>query len=418
MKNRLLIVALIAGTLASFAQKKELRAVGKALKGNNFAEAKSLLQNAEGLLGQASDEQKATYYLYQAQAYFQNGATTNSDDMLMAAKAIKKSKDLNEANAEANTLAQSIRTAVVNSAVADQQAKNYEMAAAKLEAMYRVNPIDTSFLYFAASNLVTGVKYDKAVEYYKELQELGYTGITEKFAATDAETGELKDDFISKSERDLFVKSGAYINPTIIKSESRATEITKNIALIYVAQGKSEEAIAAMKKARALDPDDMGLLMSEADVQYKAGNIERFKELMNEAATKDPDNPELQYNLGVVSAEAGDVEEAKAYYKRALEIKPDYAAANMNMASLYLNGEGAIVDEMNNLGTSSADNRRYDELKEQRQQLYRDAVPYLQAARAAEDNVEIVRTLMNIYSILGETDKFKEMKAKLEELGG
>ena len=418
MRTRLILVLFIAGTLGSFAQKKELRAVGKALKGANYSEASSLLGGMEGMMGAMNDDQKATFYLYKAQALFQDGGVTDANAMIEAANSIKKSLEFDSENAEAGTMANALRTAVVNSAVADQNAKNYEMAANKLEAMYRVNPSDTSFLYFAASNLVTGNKYDKAIEYYKELQGLGYTGITEQYAATDAETGEEKTDFSSKAERDLYVKSGDFINPRTIKSESKAGEIAKNIALIYVSQGKNDEAMAAMKEVRAMFPDDMGLLMTEADVQYKMGNTERFKELMNEALAKDPNNPETLYNLGVATNTTGDSEGAKEYYKKALEIDPTYRNANLNLASIIIAEEGAIVEEMNNLGTSSADNRRYDELKAKREQVYRDAAPYFEAANDAEENVEIVRTLMNIYSILGETEKFKAKKARLEELGG
>ncbi|WP_435577538.1 tetratricopeptide repeat protein [Gilvibacter sp.] len=417
MRTRLLTVLLIAGTVSTFAQKKELRAIGKALKGNNFTEAKSLINGMSGLLEAASDEQKATYYLYKAKALSMNGETTNSADMLEAAKAIKMAKEIDAENPDVINLGNTLRTAVVNSAVADQNAKNYEAAASKLEAMYRVNPQDTSFLYFAASNLVTAKMYDKAIEHYKELQSVGYTGIIEKYVATDKETGEVKE-FNSTNERELYVKSGDFIKPETVKTESKATEITKNIALIYVSLGRNEEAIAAMKEARALAPDDMGLLMTEADVQYKMGNLERFKELMNEAAEKEPNNPQTQFNLGVVAAKAGDTESAKAYYMKALEIDPSFADANLNMASLIIAQEGAIVEEMNNLGTSAADNRRYDELKAQRENVYREAAPYFEKANEARENVEIVRTLMNIYSILGDTEKFKAKKARLEELGG
>ena len=425
MKTRLLIVLFIAGTLGSFAQKKELRAVNKALKGGNYSEAASLLNGMEGLLGQASDEQKSTYYLYKAQAMFQDGGVTSSDDMLAAAQAVKESLKYNESNDEAGVLANSIRTAVVNSAVADQDKKDYEMAAAKLEAMYRVNPQDTSFLYFAATNMVSAQNYDKALEYYRELKDLGHTGIVERYVAIDAETGEEKE-FGSASERDLFVKSGDYINPKTVKSESRATEITKNIALILVSQGKNEEAIAAMKAARALAPDDIGLIQSEADVNYRAGNIERFKELMNEILERDPNNPVTLFNLGVAYKTTGDTEKAKEFYLMALEKDPEYTNANLNMSQLVLDREGPVVDEMNSLGTSNADYARYDELKEVRQGIYREAIPYLEAANATMakdpekdgDRVEIVRTLMNIYSLLGEDGKFKAMKDELAKLGG
>ena len=64
MKTRFLIVLLIAGTLSSFAQKKELRAVSKALKGGDYAGAKNLLSTVEGMMGALSDDQKVDFYLY------------------------------------------------------------------------------------------------------------------------------------------------------------------------------------------------------------------------------------------------------------------------------------------------------------------------------------------------------------------
>ena len=74
---------------------------------------------------------------------------------------------------------------------------------------------------------------------------------------------------------------------------------------------------------------------------------------------------------------------------------------------------------MNNLGTSSADNVKYEELKEKRQEMYRDVLPYLEKAKEQRpDGVEVIRTLMNIYSQLGEDAKFKDMKAQLAELEG
>ncbi len=418
MKNQLFIVALLLAVTVSFAQKKELRAVGKLIKTKDFAAAQTQLKSIEGMMSSADDVMKGTYYTYLAQANFKDGTTQSTDDLINAAKAVNMAKENGGDPEVVDSLADAIRTAVVNSAVADQGAKRYEVAADKLEAMYRVNPQDTAFLYFAASNLVDGVKYDKAVVLYNELQELGYTGITQMFAATDAETGEIKDDFSSAHERDLYVKSGAYIKPIIIKTESKAGEIAKNIALIYVSQGNNDAAIGAIEKARKINPDDTTLLMTEADIQYKTGNVARFTELMNEAAAKDPNNAELQYNLGVVSADAGDKDKAKEYYLRAIELNPSYPAANMNMSSMILAGEGAVVEEMNNLGTSSADNRRYDELKQKRKDIYLEAIPYLEAARSENEDVEVVRTLMNIYSIVRQTDKFKMMKAKLEELGG
>ena len=87
------------------------------------------------------------------------------------------------------------------------------------------------------------------------------------------------------------------------------------------------------------------------------------------------------------------------------------------MAVVILSGEEKIVEEMNGLGMSSADNRRYDELKEERTNLYNTAIPYLEKSLELNNtNLNAAQTLMNIYSALGETDKYKAMKEKVTEL--
>ena len=72
---------------------------------------------------------------------------------------------------------------------------------------------------------------------------------------------------------------------------------------------------------------------------------------------------------------------------------------------------------MNNLGSSKKDDLRYDELRKERQDIYRSAIPYLDKAIAIDDkNINAAKTLMNIYSVLGETDKYKVLKQKVEAI--
>ncbi|MGK0386277.1 MAG: hypothetical protein ACI849_000886, partial [Patiriisocius sp.] len=78
-----------------------------------------------------------------------------------------------------------------------------------------------------------------------------------------------------------------------------------------------------------------------------------------------------------------------------------------------------IVDEMNGLGMSKSDSKRYDELDAQREGLYREALPYLESAFTSRgDNPQLIRKLMDIYSQLSMDDKFAEMKTKLSTLEG
>jgi tetratricopeptide (TPR) repeat protein len=147
------------------------------------------------------------------------------------------------------------------------------------------------------------------------------------------------------------------------------------------------------------------------------GNKDRFSELMKEATLKDPKNPELQYNLGVIAAEAGEKEEAMKYYDKAIELDPSYSDAYNNIAVLILAEESSIVEEMNSLGNSSADNKRYDELRAERTKIFESAIPYLETTlKLKPKNVQAAQTLMNIYRGSGQTEKYKAMKARVEEL--
>lgn len=105
------------------------------------------------------------------------------------------------------------------------------------------------------------------------------------------------------------------------------------------------------------------------------------------------------------------------YYKRAVELKPDYVNALINMAALTLDQEHAIVDEMNGLGSSAADDKKYDELKVKRQQLYLDAIPFLESALKADPkNIQAAKTLLNIYNAVDNTEKSNELKAIVEAI--
>ena len=133
----------------------------------------------------------------------------------------------------------------------------------------------------------------------------------------------------------------------------------------------------------------------------------------------EPNNVDLLFNLGVVSADAEDFDEAKKYYDMAIKADATYIRAYMNMAALILDQEQAIIDEMNGLGTSAADDRKYEELQEKRLTVYKDAIPYLSSVLEQEtDNINAAKTLMNIYSVLGDTPNFKAMQAKVAELEG
>ncbi|MFD2551032.1 tetratricopeptide repeat protein [Bizionia sediminis] len=414
MRNLFIMaLAILVGT-ASFGQKKELRSAEKALKNNNYSEAKTMLQQVTGMLPNMDAGLKAKYHFLMAEAYFANGKANNSDiDKAIENLALAKEGKHADAMALTTTMENSLLTAANDL----YKANSFTKAGEKFDQLYRVVPADTTYLYYAAVSAVSGQDYESALKHYLALNDLGYTGITKEYFATNKETGEVE--FFDKTNRDLFVKSGEYIKPGERLTESKAGEITKNIAFIYVNLNQTEKAIEAIKKARMENPTDVNIILTEANLQYQIGNKEAYKKLIEEAIKLDPKNVDLFYNLGVLSAEAGYNDEAKAYYSKAIELDPTYINAQTNIAALILSEEAGIIEEMNGLGTSAADNKRYDELKNKRAELYKSAIPYLEAVLKIEaDNLEVSRTLMNIYSAIGDTQNYKRLKANVEALGG
>ena len=352
-----------------------------------------------------------------------------------AITAYDKLKSINDSDystvikTEFDFLYSQIETSIINSAVEDNRNSNYSEASDKLIMAYRMNKEkNKDYLYYAAGSSVNSKEYDNALEYYIELKENNYTGVIDEYFITNNETGQ--EEKVSETEFDLLKSSKDYSNPRVGQTESRYPEIVKNIALIYVQQGKNDVAIEAIKEARSIQPEDTSLILNEADLYIRISNNSddeserdlyriKFKELMELAITKDPENGILYYNLGVISSEQGENDSALEYYKKAIEFIPDYVDAYLNLFSVILDGEQAIVDEMNNLGTSKKDNIRYDELKVERENLYKQCIPYLEKlVEVSPTNVDALNTLKNIYGVLGENDKFKDISAKINEIQG
>jgi len=413
MRTRFLIAGLALMTTISFAQKREIRKAEKAIKSNQYNEALDYLKEAEPTLGAADNSMKAQFYAARGEAIFGVGKNDHAK-LLAATEAFQTAISLDPAiEGQLSAQLQNLRASLINGAVKDQNAQNYKQAIEKLYASY-VTSKDPSDLYFAAGNAVNGRDYKTALEYYQMLLDMDYTGEEEEYVATDKVSGEVKS-FDNKNLRDLAVRAGEYIKPETQKTESKKGEILRNMTLIYIEEGNTDKATALMKAARAESPDDVYLMRADADMSYKMGDVTRYNEIMKKIVASDPTNPELYFNLGVGSGEIGDNEKAIEYYEKTLELKPDHEGALINIAVVKLSGEDKLVEEMNSLGNSAADNRKYDELKKQRQAIYAETVPYLERAHKLNpNNKEVIRTLMNIYGQLADDDKYQEMKAKLD----
>ena len=425
----ILIITILLFSFNVQSQKKELRKIDKLVIESFFEEAKDALESSKSLILSSEDKYRAQYYFYDAKVSNELKMYENAISSLNNLLSINESVYPTKVEQEYKNLSIIISNGIVNGAVNDNKEGNFLDAAEKLIMAYNMDTEQyVDYLYFAAGSAVNGKDYEKSLKYYLELKNKGYTGIVDEFFVTNNETGQ--EEKVSQTEYDLLKSSKEYSNPRIGQTESRFPEIVKNIALIYVQQGQNELAEEAIKEARAIQPEDVSLLLNEAALYIRISNNSdndderlfyrnKFKSLMEMAIEMDPTNGILYYNLGVIYAEQGELELSKEKYQKAIELIPDYVDAYLNLVSIILEDEVAIVEEMNSLGNSKKDNLRYDELKNDRENLYRECVPLLEELlKVSPENIDALNTLKNIYGVLGENEAFMQVKAKMEDIQG
>jgi tetratricopeptide (TPR) repeat protein len=408
MKKLILFILLFTFSFST-AQKKELRNANKFFISGEYASAIDLLDSAKDLFDSSDDKIKAQAMLLYGKLH------TTMEDFELAIKAFDMSKNLGSSDQILNPELRKLETAIITSAVGDNETEDFNAAAKKLKMVYELNTeTNSEYLYYAASSAVNSLDYPLALEYYELLRDIKYEGIETKFYITEVSSGneiEINDEIQFK----LLQKSKEYSNPREEETDSKFPEIVKNIALIYKELGQNDKALAAIEAARSSNPDDVGLIITAANIYFELGNKEAFKVAMSEAIEKEPNNAVLYYNLGVVSAELGEKEVAISYYQTSIDLDPSNENSYLNLVALILEGEEDIVSEMNSLGTSRADNMKYDELKESRENLYKQTVPILKDLIDINNNIEAIRTLMNIYGTIGDNSGYMEMKNLLEQ---
>ncbi|EMY81406.1 PEP-CTERM system TPR-repeat lipoprotein [Psychroflexus gondwanensis ACAM 44] len=420
MKKSILAVALIGATSLSFSQRGEIRDAESAVEDKNFKEALTQLDIAKPLLADEKDKWVVRYHLAKAKTHGNLASTKSGDEMISdmdtALKSVESVLAMENDNEEALAYQNKLRQTMVQTAIDGQGNGNYDMAEKLLYKTYELDRNDTVMLYYAASAAVNGKIYDKALSHYQKLLDIGFDGSTEQFIAINKETGE-EEIFESKNMRDISVKTGEYSDPSQKKTPSLTGEIAKNITLIYIQEDQPDKALEAIKKAKEENPDDVSLLQAEADLYYRIGKIDKYDEMMKQVVKMDPENPSLYYNLGVASEQLGDEKSSKEYYKKAIELDSEMVNAYINLAALTLNKERDIVEEMNSLGNSRADNKKYQELNEQKKQFYKDALPYLEKASELDPkNMSALQTKLNIYYQLEMNEKAKALQEKINSL--
>ena len=422
MKKIILSLTIFGLFQLGYSQKKELKTIDKQIKAGEYENALNTINSIKNLVNAADDKTKAKYYYLKGMARYQNGSGS-FDNKVLSIIDFNESKKIELSGTKIYTSKiDNIFTDLFNSFINDSrtalEVKNYKNSYLNLEAAYNVSKKDTLYLYNAALVATEAKDYDIALGFYEKLIELGYSGISMNYYAVEKESGK-EQVFQDEKSRNFSVDViGTHESPRDEMADSVEIDILRSVAAIYKTQENFLKSIEYLEKAKQIDENDINLILLESNIRWEMGEVDVYQSLISKALEIEPNNVDLIFNLGVVNADKGNFDDAISYYDKAIEIEPSYTKAYLNAAALILEKEGPMIEEMNSLGMSTADYNRYDELKIERENLYKSAIPYLEKVYNLEnDNLSAARTLKNIYSALGDTEqenKYKVIVAELE----
>src|SRR5690606_12830946 len=172
MKTKIFILIALGVSTMGLAQKDEIKDAEKALKNGDVATAKTAVEAALATIGSADDKLQAQYYAVRGNVYSDLAKKGDASAFQPAIDAYKKTIEVEKASGRSKytSVAQEklnqITADLVNAAVEDNNNQKFSEAAEKLYMSYKLSPVDTIYLYYAASSAVNGQNYEKALDYY------------------------------------------------------------------------------------------------------------------------------------------------------------------------------------------------------------------------------------------------------------
>lgn len=462
MKKLFITTALMCMVTFTYAQKAELDAAQKALDKKDYNTALSQAQKGESLLkadGDANSDlvAKAMYIIGMAKlnlagdnipqiedafkylgtlSEYENGKdyTARNNDTKKTV-AFTSQKELDDAILSgkyskpkvadrAKVYTPKMQTAVGEAGNSYYQksinafnSQQYKEAASLFELTYEAQKIfapkaDTALLNNAAISMIQARDYAAAKDIYKKLLAMGYTGVETIYEATDELSGQKKL-YPSQKEMDAQVKLKLASNPVVRVEPNKQPEIYLTLMQILYQEEKYDEALKYGEEALAKFPDNKDIFLLLGQTYYQKGDLDKFLSNLLSAAKAFPNDADIEYNLGYVYSEKHEAAKAIEHYAKAIEINPKYANAYINYASVLLDGEQKINEEINKLPftLNAAQKKQYDALIEQKNKMYKDVAALLEKGyKEIPDNLSIIRTLKNVYAGLGDDASLKKFE--------
>ncbi|HEY9489168.1 MAG TPA: tetratricopeptide repeat protein [Chryseosolibacter sp.] len=391
MKNILFLMLMLIAVAVS-AQKKQKPNINKALKSlqeGKLDEAKSMIDDATTYEKTMNDGK--TWY-YRGLIYAAIDTTSNSaykslaeDPFKTAMESFAKADGMAKAGSEYFT---TDGTSVMPTTKSQQMAQLANWYLNRGAELYQSDSLEDALGYFEKTQTVIP---EDTIAYF-------YAGIVANSMEEYDKSIENLEKYIEKGG----TSSDAY--SVMINTYSGPKE-------------DKEKALEVTRRAKEKFPENEEFPKVEIGLLIELEKIEEAKKGLEEAVVREPDNKTYQFYLGYVNSKLEHWEEAKKNFNEALRIDPSYFDAQYYLAQIYLIDAGKIMNELKNLGISTADKKKQAELDKQLVEKYKIALPHWEKAESLKPNdLDVLDRLRTIYYYLGDDANEKRVSEKLKTL--
>lgn len=316
-------------------------------------------------------------------ATFENTATT---ELEIALKAFQFGQTLDVKGEFKNELQalKNVGNYFDNTGRAHLNGKNFAKALPAFEKAYEIGGYsDTTLLYYCGISAEYSDNYPKAKEYFKKLID----------------------------DR-KYVRENIYIS----------------MVNVYFNLKDTVAAVETMKKGRAAYPNNINMIIMEANHFLRTNNGAKALNNLNMAVAARPSEPNyylvrgnIYDNLANPKNEKGEdmekpansaeyAKNAEADYKKSIELKPNNFDALYNLGVLYSN-EGVAL---NKKADDIVDNAQNAVVVAQATEMYNKAIPFLEKAlELSPTDKNVMFALKQIYTRLQMSDKLKAINERL-----
>jgi len=245
--------------------------------------------------------------------------------------------------------------------------KSFETQIKITESDKYVGVTDTGMYYNAGLAAMNSTKYDEAIKYFQKCADMNYLGVTPYYQ-------------ISQS---------------------------------YMEMGDTIKAESLLKSLPDKFPGDKNITLQLIDLYIKSGKNDEALKYLDVAKKDDPGNYSLYFAEGIIYLNANNYDPAITDLTKSVELKGDLYDSQYGLGAAYINKASDMFVKANDI----MDVNKYNAAIEEAMAVFAKAVPYMEKALELKpDDVYAMDGLKQLYYRLKMTDKYNEIKAKLDKI--